>query len=357
DTLAWAARAALRTPADEPERWFVVQRAIEAMSLEAQREPAWVYWKARALQARARPGTKGDAERATAQALLQSIAGKMDFYGNLAAEDLGLATPLPAPPQPLQKAELEAAAATPGFERALQLIGLGLRSEGVREWNFTLRGLDDRQLLAAADLACRHEVWDRCINTSERTTAEVDMAQRYPTPYREQVLAQAKTAGIDPAYVYGLIRQESRFIVDARSGAGAAGLMQLIPSTARWTARKIGLDYKAELATDRDANLRLGTAYLKLILDDFDGSQALAAAAYNAGPNRPRRWREGGGFEAAAWAESIPFAETRDYVKKVLATAVYYGALLNGQAPSLKARLGVSIGPPPAGQSDVADLP
>ena len=215
----------------------------------------------------------------------------------------------------------------------------------MREWNYTLRGLGDRELLAAAQLACDREVWDRCINTSERTKAEIDMAQRFPMPFRKDVVAVSGEVGLDPAYVYGLIRQESRFIMDARSGVGASGLMQIMPATARWTAKKLGLDYKPDMIADRDVNLRLGTAYLKLVLDDFDGSQALAAAAYNAGPGRPRRWREGPLLEPAAWAENIPFAETRDYVKKVLSNAVYYNALLGGKSVSLKAQLGPQIGP------------
>jgi soluble lytic murein transglycosylase len=226
----------------------------------------------------------------------------------------------------------------------------------VREWNFTLRGLDDRRLLAAAQWACEREVWDRCINTSDRTRSEVDMAQRFPTPFRDEVLAQARRSGIDPAYVYGLIRQESRFVLDARSSAGAAGLMQLMPATARWTAKKLGLDWRHERLADRSANLLLGTSYLRLILEDFEGSQALAAAAYNAGPGRPRRWREGMPVEPAIWAETIPFNETRDYVKKVLSNAVYYAALLGGAAPSLKTRLGGPIGPREPGRKE-SELP
>jgi soluble lytic murein transglycosylase len=173
----------------------------------------------------------------------------------------------------------------------------------------------------------------------------VDMAQRFPMPFRQEVVAQAREIGLDPAYVYGLIRQESRFIMDARSHVGASGLMQIMPATARWTAKKIGLDYKPDMIADRTVNLKLGTAYLKLVLDDFGGSQALAAAAYNAGPGRPRRWRDGPLMEPAAWAENIPFAETRDYVKKVLSNSVYYSALLGSKPVSLKARLGPQIGP------------
>ncbi len=353
DTLAWSVRAALRAPPTERDRWQLVQRSIDAMSAAEQRDAAWVYWKARALQARAPAGPQGDDERAASYELLQSIAGQMSFYGKLATEDLGGRVQLPPAPQPLTAEEREAARTTPGFARALQLIALGLRSEGVREWNYTLRGLGDRGLLAAAALACEREVWDRCINTSDRTRAEVDMAQRFPTPFRDEVTAKAREAGLDPAYVYGLIRQESRFVADARSGVGASGLMQLMPSTAKWTAKKLGVDFKPEAIADRETNLRLGAGYLKLVLDDFGGSQAMAAAAYNAGPNRPRRWREGGFVEAAAWAESIPFNETRDYVKKVLSNAVYYAALLTGQAPSLKARLGGAIGPGGGGDRDL----
>jgi soluble lytic murein transglycosylase len=194
-------------------------------------------------------------------------------------------------------------------------------------------------------LACEREIWDRCINTSERTKGEIDIEQRYPQPMRTEVIAKARDIDLDPAYVYGLIRQESRFVMDARSSVGASGLMQIMPGTAKWTAKKIGLDFKPAMLTDRDTNLRIGTAYLKLVLDNLDGSQPMAAAAYNAGPNRPRRWREGPLLEPAIWAENIPFNETRDYVKKVLTNATVYASLMNGKPASLKARLGAAIGP------------
>jgi soluble lytic murein transglycosylase len=343
ETLAWQVRAALRgTPTD----WRSVRAGVDAMSERERADAAWVYWGARADQALADPGADGDPQRAQAKRELESLSGQMSFYGKLAAEDLGRTLRLPARPSALTTAEREAALGTPGLARALQLIALGLRSEGVREWNFTLRGMDDRQLLSAAQLACDRQVWDRCINTSDRTRGEVDVAQRFPTPMRDAVLAQSKRTGVDPAYVYGLIRQESRFIMDARSHAGASGLMQLMPATATWTAKKLGVPYGPRMINDRDTNLRLGTGYLRLLLDDFEGSQALAAAAYNAGPGRPRRWRNGPELEPAMWAETIPFSETRDYVKKVLSNAAYYGAILEGDTSvSLRARLGGPIGP------------
>jgi soluble lytic murein transglycosylase len=228
----------------------------------------------------------------------------------------------------------------------------------VREWNYSIRGMSDRELLAAAQYACDREVWDRCINTSEKTKTEVALEQRFPMPLLPEVSARAKEIGLDPAFVYGLIRQESRFIMDARSHVGASGLMQLMPATARWTAKKIGLPYSPSLINDRDTNLRLGNAYLKLVLDDMGGSQAMAAAAYNAGPGRPRRWREGPVLDAAAWVENIPFGETRDYVKKVLSNATYYAALLGSKGTSLRSRLGRTVGPPdPNAPPPEKDLP
>ncbi|HEX7438495.1 MAG TPA: transglycosylase SLT domain-containing protein [Caldimonas sp.] len=356
DTLAWKVRAALRADNGRA-RWQQVVQAIDAMSASEQHESAWVYWKARALQALAKDSQDGESLRGLSRELLASLVGQLNFYGTLATEDAAQALALPLRPAPLTPAEVEAAGANPGLARALQLIAIGLRNEGVREWNFTLRGMSDRELLAAAQMACDREVWDRCINTSERTRAEVDMEQRFPTPFRKEVSARAREIGLDAAYVYGLIRQESRFIMDARSGVGASGLMQIMPATARWTAKKIGLAYTPGLLADRDTNLRLGTAYLKLVLDDFGGSQALAAAAYNAGPGRPRKWREGPWLEPAAWAESIPFAETRDYVKKVLSNATWYAAVLGGPATALKLRLGHAVGPAGAGAAPDKDLP
>jgi soluble lytic murein transglycosylase len=330
---------------DGTERWRLVQRAIDAMGPVERNEPTWQYWRARALEAQAKPGEAGEAARIEARQVLASLAGQMHFYGMLAAEDLGAPQPLPPRGAASTDPERIATRIHSGLQRALAMIGAGMRPEGVREWNFSLIGMSDRELLAAAQLACEREIWDRCINTSERTKAEVDIEQRFPQPMRAEVLAKAKDIDIDPAYVYGLIRQESRFVMDARSHVGASGLMQIMPATAKWTAKKIGLDYKPAMISDRDTNLRLGTAYLKLVLDNLDGSQPMAAAAYNAGPNRPRRWREGPMLEPAIWAENIPLNETRDYVKKVLANATIYASLMSGKPASLKARLGAPIGP------------
>ncbi len=356
ETLAWAVRSALRGPSGT-ERALAVQRAIDHMSDADQRDPAWRYWRARAQRESAAAGAAGERQRSQAQASLGQLGSELHFYGKLASEDLGRPFAVPPRPQPLTDTEREAAASHPGLTRALQLIALGLRSEGVREWNFSLRGMGDRALLAAAERACTREVWDRCINTSDRTRQEIDLEQRFPMPFRADVVTASREIGLDPAYVYGLIRQESRFILDARSSVGASGLMQLMPSTARWTARKIGLPFSAEQVTDRAVNLKLGTSYLKLVLDDFDGSQAMAAAAYNAGPSRPRRWREGATVEAAIWAENIPFNETRDYVKKVLSNATVYSAMLAGQRQSAPAAPAAQPAGPAAASVPPAGVP
>ncbi|MDE2401104.1 MAG: lytic transglycosylase domain-containing protein [Burkholderiales bacterium] len=369
DALAWMARAAVRAAVGgQAQHWSLVERAVDAMGPEQQQDPAWVYWKARALMARpANPAVPvpGAAQAADARQqgrdLLASISGSIGFYGLLAAEDLR-GTPIKLGPHPARPTEAEAAEARnmPGIDRALRLFDLGWRTEAVREWNYTLSygkpgGLNDRELLAVAEVACEHEIWDRCINTSERTRQEIDLNQRFPTPFKRDVMAAAQEVGLDAAYMYGLIRQESRFIVAARSHVGAAGLMQVMPATAEWTARRRGIDYAPELITDRLTNLKIGAGYLKLILDDFGGSQAMAAAAYNAGPGRPRRWREGPRLETAAWAENIPFAETRDYVKKVLTNAAVYGHVLHGRPLSIKTRLGAPIGPRAASAPEPQD--
>ena len=344
DQLAWRTRAALRKA-----NWREVLAATGAMSEEAKQEASWVYWRARAQIKLA----KTEAQQDEGKAALQSIAGGRGFYEQLALEELGQRISTPEKPPELTVEEKDAARKNAGLIRALHAIQIGLRPEGVREWNYSTNlhakgGMADRELLAAADLACQRQVWDRCINTSERTKAVVDIHQRYPMPFKDAVVARARQIELDPAYVYGLIRQESRFIMDARSHVGASGLMQVMPATARWTAKRIGLaDFKAADITDRDTNIAIGTGYLKLVLDDFGGSLPLAAAAYNAGPSRPRSWRGQNGaptVEAAIWAENVPFAETRDYVKKVLANTTTYAAIISGKSQSLKARLG-AIGP------------
>ena len=359
DLLIWKTRAALRSG-----DWKAVISAVDAMD-SAKQDSTWIYWKARgqlAGNATTSPANT-DPVRTEATAALQSIASVKGFYEQLALEELGQAITAPAKPEALTPQEKTVAAQNSGLQRALKALSLGLRSEGNREWNYTTNlhtpgGMSERELLAAADLACSKQVWDRCINTSERTKLAIDFDQRFPMPLKDTVLRRTKEIQLDPAYVYGLIRQESRFIMDAKSVVGAAGLMQVMPATAKWTAKKIGMtNFQAHQITDQEINVAIGTGYLKLVLDDFDGSLPLAAAAYNAGPSRSRNWRKGPVLEAAIWAENIPFNETRDYVKKVLSNTTNYAAIITGQPQSLKARLG-TVGPRNAqAPAENTDLP
>ncbi|WP_298291512.1 lytic transglycosylase domain-containing protein [Thiomonas sp.] len=336
----WQVRAALRA-----QDWEMVRSATRSLIDQGSGDAAWSYWHARALEKLGHP--------IEARALFAEIANPWDFYGQLATDALGMKISLPPSLPPAPAAAVAQQAARPGMQRALALFSIDLRNEAVREWNFSLRGLDNAQMQAAAELACQQQLWDRCINTSERVKGGVDIAQRYAMPYREAIARAARTEGVSEAFLYGLIRQESRFIANIKSWVGASGLMQLMPATARLVARKIGLtDYTHDQITDVGVNVQLGSAYLGGLLQQFGGSEALAAAGYNAGPGRPLRWRSMGLpqqplLPGAVFAENIPIAETRDYVKRVLANATVYAAILSGKPQSLKARLG-DIGVPDA---------
>ena len=327
--LAWKARAALRV-----QSWLDVLAAIAAMSAKESQEPAWRYWQARALKAQGRA--------AEAQALFAPLATEFSFYGQLAAEELGGRSRIPAAAYKPGRDEVQATAKLPGLQRALAFYRLNLRFEGNREWIWAIRGFDDKQLLAAAEFARRNEIYDRAINTADRTRELHDFSMRYLAPYRDVMKDYVSQLQLDEAWVYGLIRQESRFIADAKSSAGATGLMQLMPATARWVAKKIGLrDYRWKRVSDVDTNINLGTWYLKHVLDTLDNHPVLALAAYNAGPGRARGWRADAPMEAAIYAETIPFNETRDYVKKVMSNATYYGLQFGQTLLTLKERIGV----------------
>jgi len=336
DQLEWKARAALRRA-----RWATVRDAIDRMSASSRQDPTWVYWYGRALAAQG--------EETGARAYYLRIAGQTDFYGLLANEELGYVVTLPEATYVPSEAEVAAAGRGHGLARALELIRLGLRTEGVREWLHTLRGWEDTRLIAAAELARRAGVYDRAIQAADRTERVHNFTLRYPVPFRDEFHQYAASQKLDEAWVFGLVRQESRFVSDARSAAGAAGLMQLMPRTARYVASKIGLrNYQPKRMTDVPTNLSLGTSYLKMVLDQL-GHPVLASAAYNAGPARAKRWRDTKALEGAIYTETIPFSETRDYVKKVTVNAVFYAALLDKRITPLKERLG-TIAPRAAGE-------
>src|SRR5258706_12862 len=342
DQLAWKVRAALRLA-----RWDVVRETIDLMPTSTRHESAWTYWYGRALAAQG--------EETGSRAYYLRIAGNTDFYGLLAAEELGYVSTLPESIYVPTEGEVDAARQEPGLARALEPIRLGMRNEGVREWLFSIRYFEDAKLLAASEFARRAGIWDRSIQAADRTVRTHNFALRYPLPFREVFTEYAKTYDLDEAWILGLVRQESRFISDARSSAGAAGLMQVMPRTARFVAQKIGLrNYLRKGVTEVETNITLGTGYLRLVLDQL-GHPLLASAAYNAGPARARRWRDASRpLEGAIYAETIPFPDTRDYVKKVMANSVFYAALIDKQVSPLKARLG-TITPRGGGPEPVDD--
>jgi soluble lytic murein transglycosylase len=328
EQLAWKARAALRA-AD----WQAVRDAVDRMSASGRQDPAWTYWYGRAL------GAQGVGDGARAYFL--RISGQPNFYGLLASEELGSMAGVPEPFHVPSEAEVAAAQANPALARALALYRLDLRSEATREWAFAIRGMTDQQLLAAAELARRAGVFDRAINTADRTAHEHNYKVRFLAPFKEVFEEQARSSGLEEAWVLGLVRQESRFIVNARSSVGARGLMQLMPATARYVARRSGLrDFSPSRVSEIPVNIALGTNYLRMVLEDL-GHPVLASAAYNAGPGRARRWRDVRPLEGAIYAETIPFNETRDYVKKVMANTMYYAQLIGGKLIPLKDRLGL----------------
>jgi len=326
---AWHVRAALRSLA-----WADVMHAIDAMPEAQAQDPAWRYWKARALVV---AGRGDDATR-----FYGGLATEHHFYGFLAAEALGAAVMPVSEPLSPDAAAVAAFGAREDVQRVIRLTALDLRPEAQREWLYIVRALDDDNLLLAAEVARRAGLYDRSINSAERTQRRHDFSLRYPTPYRAEIGAAARDNQIDEAWAFGLARQESRFIADIMSSAGAVGLMQLMPATARWVAHQIGrADYRVTSLDQPELNAQMGNFYLRHVLDRLDGMPVLATAAYNAGPGRAQAWRGAAPMEGAIYAETIPFNETRDYVKKVLSNAMFYQAQLGLPYVALRERLGV----------------
>jgi soluble lytic murein transglycosylase len=337
--LQWKARAALRAG-----DWAGVRAAVNLMGPEEAREPAWRYWLARALAE--------EGARPAAESILRPLARERHFYGLLAAEDVGIVEPPDWTARAVPQEDLDRIRAIPAVGRALALYRVEMNAEAFREWVFGLRAVDDRGLLAASEVAAQAGLADRAIGAADRTTSLHDFTRRYPVPHREPVAAAARQWNVDEALMFGIIRQESRFNAAARSRVGATGLMQLMPATARWVARQIPVpSYRPALLTQPDVNVAMGTYYFHRVLADL-GDPVLATAGYNAGPGRARRWRDARPLEGAIYAESIPFNETRDYVKKVMANAWFYSHRLTGRTASLRALMGTV---PARGPNDAAN--
>jgi soluble lytic murein transglycosylase len=295
---------------------------------------------------------------AEAMKVFAPLSNEFNFYGQLANEELtknavagNIQQPFQVNPQVLDRV-----ASSAGVQRTVALYRLALRSEATKEWAWAIRDFNDQELLTAAEFARRNQMFDRAIGAADKTVSTHDFSLRYLAPYRDALQPHLIENDLDEAWVYGLMRQESRFASVARSTVGAAGLMQIMPATARWVARKMGLhDYRDSMLTDLNTNLKLGTFYMKNVLSTFDNSPVLASAAYNAGPGRARKWRGDSALEGAIYAETIPFDETRDYVKKVMSNTAYYATQFGAPWRSLKNRLGTIAARTPDNQRALPD--
>jgi len=321
----WQIRAALNV-----RDWKAVLDSLGALPPVEQQLQRWQYWKARALNA---SGNIVQAEQ-----IYSVLAGERDYHGFLAADRLSQPYVVNDKAVPFNQEELDTISKIPGITRARELYALGMRVDARREWHHVTKKLNKRELQLAAVLADQWGWHDRAILTVARGKHFDDLALRFPIVFRKQVEKHARRYKVETAWIYGILRQESAFMTDARSSAGALGLMQLLPYTARRVARRI----KSPLRRTRDLlnpnrNIRLGTAHLKRVLDRNQGNYTLATASYNAGSQRVKQWKPEKNkmpVPADIWVETVPFNETRDYIKRVLFyTAIFEKRLGNPITP------------------------
>ncbi|TCH60745.1 lytic transglycosylase [Acinetobacter sp. ANC 4862] len=322
--------------------WESLIRAIDAMSVTQKQEDRWQYWLARASEQR------GDANsKRTAQEIFKKLAQGDDYHNLLAKDKLGQSyNNIPNNVQP-SNSDVQRLSQDIHFSRAFALRRVNAPDNYInREWNWAVRQAylkhDDGLLLAAAKRATDMGWYDRAIYAAERTENKHNYSYRYAMPHQNYVVSHSRNAGIDPAWAYGLMRQESRFNTGARSHVGAGGLMQIMPDTAKLVARQMGETYNPAALTDMNTNIRYGTFYLSMIQSQLSSSSVLATAGYNAGPNRARRWQpDSQSIAADQYTETIPLTETRDYVKHVMTNATHYGVLLGQGAQSIEKRMNI----------------
>lgn len=342
----WRVRAALRAG-----EWETARRFIAALPEEQQREGRWIYWKARSLEV---GGKQREAEK-----LFRVLARERSYYGFLAADRLQTEYAMQHTPVAATPEEVTAMLARPGIQMAQELYRIGHIHDARRQWQWVIQRLNNRELAVAALVASQWGWHDRAILTAGRSQHQDDLELRFPVLYREQIETSASAQGLDPGWVYGVVRQESAFVVDARSPVGALGLMQLMPATGRMTGRRLKIPVNGRASIlNVDNNLRLGTGYLKEVLQRSQGHQTLATASYNAGPHRVTSWLPGDkAIDAEVWVETIPFNETRDYVRNVLAFAAVYDHRLGIRPVRLQARMPQVVPPKPSAPAAPVKLP
>jgi soluble lytic murein transglycosylase len=315
-------------------RWDRIVAWVNDMPREMQSHEKWGYWKARALQ---QLGRKKEAE-----ALFKAVAGDRSYYGFMAADQVN--SPYKLAHQGVPLTSVKRVAALPGFVRARELYRMGREREAGREWYWASESLDKEGLKGAARLAMQWGWDDRAIFTLLGTGYWDDLEIRFPLTHRKQVEAEARKHGIDAAWIFAIMRQESMFVPKARSPVGALGLMQLMPATARGVARKLKLATPKEADILRpELNIKLGSQYLKTLHRQFNGWEVLATPSYNAGPHRTLRWLPAKAKPVDLWIEDIPFDETRLYVQRVMSYLVLYEYRLGQKVTRLKHRIPANI--------------
>lgn len=307
-----------------------------------QQEPRWRYWRARSLEA------LGHLEEARGLYLL--TANDRSYYSFLASDRSGLAYQFENKPVQFSDEELVSLRKIPALLRACELFFLKRVVEARREWNVAIRQMNKEQLLKASKLAHQFGWYDRAIVTMAQAGYWDDLELRFPLAHQKLVQKHAQRQKINPAWAFAIIRQESAFTADARSHAGAMGLMQLMPRTARQVARSMQIrrPRRNDLINVK-TNVRLGVRYLKKVFDKFNGNSVLATAAYNAGGYRVKQWLpEKGSIPADIWVEQVPFSETQDYVKRVLVYTIIYEKRLGLETVPIIKRMMPIMGKEPA---------
>jgi soluble lytic murein transglycosylase len=309
-------------------QWKQVRSAIKALPEKERAESAWRYWLARSDQ-------QLDENASEVTKTYQSLAQKPDYYGFLASARLQQPFVYKHPGKASSQ-EVANIANRGGFKRAYEFQQIKWITPARQEWQAAIRELNTQQLRAAGQLALKWQWYDRAIVTAAKAGLTDDINLRFPIAFRANVITEAERYDIDPSWVFAIMRQESAFIPDAMSSAGAMGLMQVMPATAKWLAQKTKetMGHPSEILRV-EKNISLGTRYLSYMLETNQGNIVLATAAYNGGPNRIKRWLPiRTGLTADQWIESLPWHETRNYVKKVLTYTSIYD-LHFGEQPNL----------------------
>jgi len=294
--------------------WKLVLKELAQMPANYKTELQWQYWFARALIA------TNELERG--QDVMSELANKRHYYGFLAASYLDAPVSLQDSPLAVSTREKNTILLHPAAKRAFEFYYLGRYTEARREWRYWLTQLNSREKLVAAKLANENGWFDRAIFTLAEVGYLDDVELRFPKAFDKKIQQHAQKQQINPAWAFAIARRESSFMTDARSSVGAKGLMQLMPNTAKQLKRG---SISRKYLYDAENNIQLGTRYLRKLLDKNKGNQVLATAAYNAGPYRVKRWlKNTKAMPADIWIETIPFKETRNYVKSVLAYQEIY---------------------------------